>query len=122
MSGFESLSFALVNLSSPPVLAFALGIIAVSFKSDLRLPDSVYQALTIYLLLAIGIKGGVSLSEVGFAVVAIPLAGTLFIGITLPVLAFYILKFFTKLDPINRGALAAHYGSTLCRNLLVGGC
>jgi hypothetical protein len=59
----------------------------VSFKSDLRLPDSVYQALTIYLLLAIGIKGGVSLSEVGFAVVAIPLAGTLFIGITLPVLA-----------------------------------
>jgi hypothetical protein len=112
MSGFESLSFALVNLSSPPVLAFALGIIAVSFKSDLRLPDSVYQALTIYLLLAIGIKGGVSLSEVGFAVVAIPLAGTLFIGITLPVLAFYILKFFTKLDPINRGALAAHYGST----------
>lgn len=112
MSGFESVSFALINLSSPPVLAFALGIIAVSLKSDLRLPDSVYQALTIYLLLGIGIKGGVSLSEVGLSAVARPLVATLVIGVTLPILAFVLLRFFTKLDPINRGALAAHYGST----------
>lgn len=112
MSGFESLSFALINLSSPPVLAFALGIIAVSLKSDLRLPDSVYQALTIYLLLGIGIKGGVSLSEVGLSAVARPLVATIVIGVTLPILAFVLLRFFTKLDPINRGALAAHYGST----------
>jgi uncharacterized protein len=112
MSGFESLSFALINLSSPPVLAFALGIIAVSLKSDLRLPDSVYQALTIYLLLGIGIKGGVSLSEVGLSAVARPLVATIVIGVTLPILAFFLLRFFTKLDPINRGALAAHYGST----------
>jgi hypothetical protein len=112
MSFADTLSFALINLSSPPVLAFALGVLAVSVKSDLRLPDAVYQALSIYLLLGIGIKGGVSLSEVGLNAIAIPLAVTVILGLIIPLLAFYYLGLLTKLDSINRGALAAHYGST----------
>lgn len=108
----ETLGFALVNLTSPPVLAFALGILAVSIKSDLRLPEPVYQALAIYLLLGIGIKGGVSLSDSSWSQVAWPLFATIVLGVAIPVLAFLGLRLTSRLDVVNRGALAAHYGST----------
>ncbi len=107
----DGLQLALTNLTSPPVLAFALGLLATALRSDLKLPDAVYQALSIYLLLGIGIKGGVALSESSFEQIIGPLVGTLFLGIVIPVAAFYLLGL-TKLDRANRGALAAHYGST----------
>ena len=107
----DGLQLALTNLTSPPVLAFALGLLATALRSDLRLPDAVYQALSIYLLLGIGIKGGVALSESSFEQIIGPLIGTLFLGIVIPLAAFYLLGL-TKLDKANRGALAAHYGST----------
>jgi hypothetical protein len=107
----DGLQLALTNLTSPPVLAFALGLQATALRSDLKLPDAVYQALSIYLLLGIGIKGGVALSESSFQQIIGPLLGTLALGIVIPVAAFYLLRF-TKLDVANRGALAAHYGST----------
>jgi hypothetical protein len=107
----NGLQLALTNLTSPPVLAFALGLLATALRSDLKLPDAVYQALSIYLLLGIGIKGGVALSESSFEQIIGPLVGTLFLGIVIPVAAFYLLGL-TKLDRANRGALAAHYGST----------
>ena len=110
--GWETLSLALINLTSPPVLAFVLGVLAVSLKSDLRLPDAVYQALSIYLLLGIGIKGGVSLSEVSWNAIALPLLATLVLGVVIPFLAFGALGVMTRLDTVNKGALAAHYGST----------
>lgn len=106
------LDAAILNATSPPVLAFVLGLLAVAFKSDLRLPESVYQGLSIYLLLGIGIKGGVALSEADLASVWLPIVGTLALGLIVPVLAFWISGKITKLDQINRGALAAHYGST----------
>lgn len=109
MSGIE---LALANLTSAPVLAFVLGILATVVRSDLRLPDAVYQTLSIYLLLGIGIKGGVALSSSSPAEVALPLLGALVLGAIVPALAFFVLGFMTKLDHINRGALAAHYGST----------
>ncbi len=112
MSLAETLSLALINLTSPPVLAFALGLIAVSIKSDLRLPEPVYQALSIYLLLAIGVKGGVSLSDATWNDVALPLLATVVLGIIIPILAFVGLRVTSRLDRVNRGALAAHYGST----------
>lgn len=109
MNGLE---LALTNLTSPPVLAFALGLLATALRSDLRLPDAVYQALSIYLLLGIGIKGGVALGQSSFEELIGPLTGTLFLGAVVPVAAFYLLAIFTRLDAVNRGALAAHYGST----------
>lgn len=107
-----SLELALANLTSPPVLAFALGILATLLRSDLRLPDAVYQALSIYLLLGIGIKGGVALSQSSFSEVILPMLGALVLGVVIPVIAFYALGAVTKLDVVNKGALAAHYGST----------
>jgi uncharacterized protein len=112
MSLTETLGLALVNLTSPPVLAFALGILAVSIKSDLRLPEPIYQALSIYLLLGIGIKGGVSLSDASWSAIALPLLVTVVLGVIIPLLAFIGLRLTSTLDVVNRGALAAHYGST----------
>ena len=106
------LEAALLNASSPPVLAFVLGLLAVALKSDLRLPEALYQGLSIYLLLGIGIKGGVALSEATVQEVWLPILGTLALGIVIPILAFWIVGRLTGLDVINRGALAAHYGST----------
>lgn len=106
------LDAAITNATSPPVLAFVLGLIAVAIRSDLRLPEALYQALSIYLLLGIGIKGGVALSEANINEVALPILGTLVLGVTIPVLAFWVVGKLTKLDAVNRGALAAHYGST----------
>ncbi|MFM8239494.1 MAG: sodium-dependent bicarbonate transport family permease, partial [Actinomycetota bacterium] len=108
----ESLSFALINLTSPPVLAFVLGLVAVALKTDLRLPDAVYQATSIYLLLAIGIKGGVALRESSPGEVAWPILAALILGILIPISAFALLRVLTPLGRINRGAMAAHYGST----------
>ncbi|MFM7013865.1 MAG: sodium-dependent bicarbonate transport family permease [Actinomycetota bacterium] len=106
------LEVAIANLTSPPVLAFALGLLAVSLKSDLRLPEPVYQALSIYLLLGIGIKGGVALSSASLMDVVWPLLSVMLLGTLIPFAAFYFLGALTKLDVVNRGALAAHYGST----------
>lgn len=103
---------ALQNLTSPPVLAFALGLIAVAVKSDLRLPEAVYQGLSIYLLLGLGIKGGVALSNTTLTEIWLPVLVTLILGLVTPALAFAGLGLMTKLDSVNKGALAAHYGST----------
>lgn len=112
MASSDIFLVAAQNLLSPPVLAFALGLIAVSVKSDLRLPEAVYQALSIYLLLAIGIKGGVALRETEPSEVWLPLLVTLALGIVIPLAAYLVSGWLTPLDGVNRGALAAHYGST----------
>lgn len=108
----NTLSLAVTNLTSPAVLAFALGLIAVLLRGDLRLPEPVYQGLSMYLLLAIGVKGGVALREAGLASVVTPAAATVALGLTIPVLAFAALRWLTPLGGVDRAALAAHYGST----------
>jgi len=109
----ESLDLALVNLTSIPVLAFALGVLAVTLlRTDLRLPESVYKGLSAYLLLAIGLKGGVALNESGLGSMALPAVAAVALGIVIPLAAFHALGFMTRLGVLDRGAMAAHYGST----------
>ncbi len=107
-----SLELSLTNLASPPVLAFLLGLVAVLIRSDLRLPDALTQGLSIYLLLAIGLKGGVALRGESLATALGPIVLTIALGVVIPVLAFYALRWMTRLGPIDRGSIAAHYGST----------
>jgi uncharacterized protein len=108
----DTWSLAAANLTSPPVLAFLLGLAATALRGDLRLPEPVYQLLSFYLLLGIGIKGGVALREAPAGDVLLPVLATLVLGIVIPLLAFVVLRLTTRLGPIDRGALAAHYGST----------
>ena len=108
----ETLQLAIDNLLSPPVLGFALGLLAVAIGGDLRLPDAVYQGLSMYLLLAIGLKGGVALRESQIDEVVAPAVAALILGILIPLGAFLTLRLITRLGALDRGAIAAHYGST----------
>lgn len=108
----SSLGLALANLTSPPILAFAFGILAVALKVDLRLPDAAYQAITMYLLLAVGLKGGVALRASEPGQVVGPAFMAVGLGIAIPIAAFALLRLVTRLGAIDRGAIAAHYGST----------
>ena len=104
---------ALGNLTSPPVLAFIFGVIVVAvLRSDLRFPAKVAQFLSVYLLLAIGIKGGVALRDAHIGDVIAPALAAIALGCLIPVAAFGALRWLTRLSPLDRGALAAHYGST----------
>jgi len=106
------LAMLTTSIASVPVLAFVLGVVGALLRADLRLPDAVYQATSIYLLLAIGIKGGVALRESDVASVAAPAMMTIALGVLIPIMAFSLLRVMTRLDVTDRGAMAAHYGST----------
>jgi hypothetical protein len=94
------------------VLIFALGFIGAKLKSDLRLPESVYQMISLYLLFGIGLKGGHSLKSVTIESFFKPAIATIFLGILIPIVAFYSLKLIRNINDMDRGAIAAHYGST----------
>ena len=110
MDGFFSLAAS--NLGSPLILSFILGVVAALGRSDLVFPEAAAKALSIYLLFAIGMKGGVSVADHG---IDLRLGLTVLVGIilsaALPLLAFWLLQVMTRLDRINAAAVAAHYGS-----------
>lgn len=101
----------LSNLLSPIVLAFALGVIASLIKSDLRLPDAVHAVLSIYLLLAIGLKGGVELRQAQVAQVVWPLMVAAALGVMIPAWCYPSLRGFVRLSVADSAAIAAHLGS-----------
>lgn len=101
----------LQNLVSPIVLAFALGMLAKVVRSDLEIPPAIYQGLSIYLLLAIGLKGGGALSETSLRELARPVTATLILGCLTPVSAFLLMRSFGRLGRVDSAAVAAHYGS-----------
>jgi hypothetical protein len=100
------------NLLSVPVLVFILGFIAALFKSDVKLPEQVYQAISVFLLFGIGLKGGHSLKGVELQSFLLPALVTVALGTLIPFLAYFALGVGKKLSRVDRGAFAAHYGST----------
>ena len=93
------------------VLAFALGAIAVLVKSDLRIPDGMYQGMSIYLLFAIGLRGGGELAETPLALVWRPALITVLLGVATPLWVLAILRWVGRFKDVDAAALAAHYGS-----------
>jgi uncharacterized protein len=116
----EILSLAQSNLLSPIVLCFVLGLIATLLRSDLRFPDALYQGLSIYLLFAIGLKGGAEFSEAPFAQVTHPMLAALIIGLITPLTAFAVLHYVARFTRVDSAALAAHYGSVSAVTFLAG--
>lgn len=100
------------TLTSPVILFFVLGFIAAMLKSDLSIPEAFAKAMSIYLMAAIGLKGGVEVSSSGITrdLIAAALAG-LALSFLLPLIAFSLLRQFGRLSKIDAGAVAAHYGS-----------
>jgi hypothetical protein len=108
------------NLLSPMLLAFCLGIAAQRLGSDLRLPEPVHQGLTIYLLLAIGMKGGVALSASPVSSVIWPLAASVMLGAAIPLWCYPVLRRAGGFEPADAAAVAAHYGSVSAVTFVAG--
>ncbi|MEO1140205.1 MAG: sodium-dependent bicarbonate transport family permease [Pseudomonadota bacterium] len=100
------------NLISPIVLSFALGLAAALARSDLSVPEAAAKALSIYLLFAIGFKGGVSVADHGIdATLGLTLLAGIILSAALPFLAFFLLRVVSRMDRLNAAAVAGHYGS-----------
>lgn len=100
-----------INLLSPAVLFFVLGILATLARSDLRFPEPLYVGLTIYLLTAIGFKGGVSVAKAGLAAVWWPALAAMVLGALVPLWTYPILRIVGRISAVDAAAIAAHYGS-----------
>lgn len=93
----------------PVVLFFLLGLFAALARSELKLPPALYETLSVFLLLAIGLKGGVALAKTGSPQVLLQVLLVIGLGTLLTLLAFSILRW--RLNRADAAATAAHYGS-----------
>ena len=100
------------TLTSPIIMFFILGMLAGFAKSDLAIPEAMAKAMAIYLMAAIGLKGGVAISESGITSELL-LAGAAGIGLSflLPFPAYVLLSRIGGLGRTDAAATAAHYGS-----------
>ncbi len=108
----DILTLAGQNLISPIILSFALGLLAAMARSDLSVPEAIAKGMSIYLLFAIGFKGGASLAEHGVdARLVFALIAGVLLSAAIPFVAFAMLRVMTGLSTLDAAAVAAHYGS-----------
>ncbi len=105
-------STALETLASPVILFFLLGLLAAALKSELAIPEAMAKGMSVYLMAAIGLKGGVAIADSGVnGEVAAAVAIGIVASLGIPFAAYGLLRSFGRLSRINAGAVAAHYGS-----------
>jgi hypothetical protein len=103
---------AIANLTSPMVLFFVLGLLAALARSDLTIPEAIAKGLAIYLMLAIGFKGGAGVAEHGVdTTLVLALLAGIVLSAVLPLIAFPLLTRTTRLSRADAAAIAACYGS-----------
>ena len=100
-----------MNLIDPIILFFVLGLFAGVLRSELRLPAAIYEFVTILLLLAIGLKGGVELAKQPFAILLPQMLAVVAMGLVLPLVAFPVLRYAGRFKRADAASIAAHYGS-----------
>lgn len=100
-----------MNLIDPIILFFLFGLTAGLLRSELRLPSAVYDLVSMLLLIAIGLKGGVELAKQPFNALLPQMLAVLVMGFTLPLIAFPVLRFLGKFKRDDAASIAAHYGS-----------
>ena len=106
------LALAADNLLSPIILFFALGVLAAFARSDLSIPEAVAKGMSIYLLFAIGFKGGASVADHGIdGTLILSLLAGLVLSFAIPLVAFALLRIMTALSVTDAAAVAGHYGS-----------
>lgn len=101
-------------------LFFMLGFAARLARSDLKIPPQLYEALSIYLLLAIGLKGGMELARQDPLAILPQALAVLALGALIPLVAFPILHKLGRLDRLNAASIAGHYGSVSVVTFAVG--
>ncbi len=95
----------------PIILFFLLGLISGLLRSELRLPRSIYELLSILLLLAIGLKGGVELAKQPFLELLPQMVAVVLMGFVLPLIAYPMLLHLGRFKRVDAASIAAHYGS-----------
>jgi uncharacterized protein len=100
-----------MNLIDPIILFFLFGLAAGLLRSELRLPSAVYDFLSVLLLLAIGLKGGIELAKQPFAALLPQMAAVVAMGFLLPLLAYPVLRRLGNFKRADAASIAAHYGS-----------
>ena len=95
----------------PVILFFILGLFAGVIRSDLKIPGVLYESLSIFLLLAIGLKGGVELARYSLADLLGPALIVVLVATVIPLVAFPILHRLGGLARADAASIAAHYGS-----------
>lgn len=98
-------------LLSPIPLAFALGFAAKALGSELTVPQKAQATLSVYLLFALGLRGGVELADTPLAAIALPSAVTLVIGVLTPLCAYVLARRLGGYSQVDAAGIAAHYGS-----------
>ncbi len=104
----------------PVILFFVLGALAGFARSDLRIPGVFYESLSIFLLLAIGLKGGVELARYPLSEVALPAMVVFAVGTLIPLVAYPLLRRVGRLSRADSGSIAGHYGSVSVVTFAVG--
>ena len=102
---------AFASLLTPAVMFFALGAGAQACRSDLKFPPDLVKALSIYLLVGIGLHGGAELANASLGTAVQAVLAALVLGAALPLVAYVILVKLGRLERLNAAAIAAHYGS-----------
>ena len=95
----------------PVVLFFILGLTAGLMRAEMRLPSAIYEFLSVILLIAIGLKGGIELSKQPFTALLPDISLVLIMGFVLPLLAFPIFYFVGRFKKADAASIAGHYGS-----------
>ncbi|MEY6431285.1 sodium-dependent bicarbonate transport family permease [Thioalkalicoccus limnaeus] len=95
----------------PIILFFLLGLAAGLLRSELRLPSAVYDLISMVLLLAIGLKGGVELAQQPFGYLLPQILAVIGMGFLLPLIAFPVLRHLGGFRRADAASIAAHYGS-----------
>jgi hypothetical protein len=99
-------------LLQPVILFFLLGALAALVRSDLAIPEAAAKTISLYLMMSIGLRGGIEVAETGLTHdMALAGAAGLGLSLLLPLPAFALLRSFGRLDHTNAAAVAAHYGS-----------
>lgn len=102
------------------VLFFLLGLLAGLARSDLKLPAALYDSLSVFLMLAIGLKGGEGLAKQSLAPLVPQLGLVILLGVVLTLTAYALLLFPGRLKRADAAATAAHYGSVSVATFAVG--
>lgn len=94
----------------PAILFFVFGVFAGFAKSNLEIPSQISRFLSLYLLMALGLKGGFALNQSGITTeVSLALGIAIFLAVLVPLIAYFVLS--RKLNKLDAAAIAATYGS-----------
>ncbi|MGO4889602.1 sodium-dependent bicarbonate transport family permease [Anaerobacillus sp. MEB173] len=116
----QIIEIAYVNLLSPVILFFLIGIVAVLVNSDLEVPPAFYTGYTMIILFTIGIKGGIELRDVAFLEMLPTILAAIFLSFLMLFIAYIVINKLFNYSVVDSIAISAHYGSVSAVTFIAG--